>query len=123
LATSLSILLSLANTTTVKLMKQKGHHRRLIRFFRSGISISFLWALMSALLTTFHWEKGGIWRHAALCIWAYIGICSILCYYRASEMLLEILMLEHPPLSDVVPEWPSRDDGPPLKLDLSGDND
>lgn len=123
LATSLSILLSLANTEIAKIMKQGGHHKRLVGFIKSGITTSFVWALMSALLTSFHFDKGGIWHYGILCIWAFFGIRSILCYYRASEILLQILMLDSPSSSvDTVPEL-RFDDGPSIKLDLTDEEE
>jgi hypothetical protein len=124
LATALSILLSLADTRVVRILKQKGHHKRLIGFFRSGISISFFWALISALLSTFRWERGGICRYAALYVWVYTSICSVLCYYRASEILLEILMIgDVASARSTNPEWRDTDDGPHLELDFTEDKE
>lgn len=122
LATSLSILLSLGGTKVAAALKATGHHRRLVGFFRRGISVSFLWALISALLATVDLTRGGVWRNSILYFWVLISFWSILCYYRASEILLEVLMVDSAPPRDVRPEWNPEDNEPPIQLDLTSDD-
>lgn len=122
LATSLSILLSLGGTKVAAALKSTGHHRRLVGFFRRGISVSFLWALVSALLATVDLSRGGVWRNSILYFWVFLSFWSILCYYRASEILLEVLMVDSAPPSEVRPEWNPQDDEPPIELDLTSDD-
>jgi hypothetical protein len=106
LATSQSILLSLSNTETIQKLKAGPHYVRLLRFLSRAISISFIWALLSAWLSTFHFGKGGLWRYGALSVWFFAGCCSIFCYYRASTLLTSILMLDsEKKAKDSIPEW------------------
>lgn len=127
LATSLSILLSLARTKLVTTLKKTGHHRRLIGFFRRGILVSFLWALVSALLTTVNLDRGGVWRHSILYLWVFLSVCAILCYYRASDILLEILKVDAAPPNSETDELRPEDLNPekasfPAALDLTEDD-
>jgi hypothetical protein len=122
LATSLSILLSLAKTRVIRIMKQAGHYRRLVQFFKSGVSVSFLWAFASAVLTTIHLEKSGVWRYAVLIVWVYLGACSILCYYRTSQILLAVLLLESPEPGQPAREWKPQEIAPSAALDFTDED-
>jgi hypothetical protein len=111
LATSQSLLLSLGSSRVISEMKKRGHYTRLLRFFGRAITVSFVWALVSAWLATFTLGKGGVWRYALVVAWAYLGACSVLCYYRATRILTEILLLQDETKpDDGIVEW-NPDDG------------
>lgn len=112
LATSQSILLSLSRSRAVRLMKASGHYRRLLTFLNRAISTSFLWAILTAWLSTLHLLLGGAWRLAAVCFWTYLCACSILCYYRATSILTDVMRDEEQPArtGSPVSEWKAADD-------------
>ena len=106
LATSQAILLSLNRSNVIRLMKASGHYNRLHSFLRRAITTSFLWAILSALLSTFHLLIGGLWRLGTVCLWTYFCCCSIFCYHRATTILAEVMKNEDvTPSKPLAPEW------------------
>ncbi len=91
LATSQSILFSLPDAGTKAELKRSGHYGRLQKFIKGAISSSFVWALLSAWLSTFHLAKPNVLRSLAVCVWIFTCTYSITCYYRASRILTYVL--------------------------------
>ena len=91
LATAQALLLSLGNTKALIALKENQHYGRLTSFFARGLSASFGAALLSALLTAMHLERGGMFRYSCVVVWAFVGVTALLCYARASSLLSEVL--------------------------------
>ena len=87
LATSQSLLLSLAGTPALAKLRASHHYERLLEFFSKAIAASFITAILSAVLSTIHLEKGGWLRLAVVGIWLFEVICAFLCYYRISKLM------------------------------------
>lgn len=100
LATAESILLSLSTSRTVKELKRKkdlsgrSHYTRMVDFFSIALAASFSWALLSGVLATLHFKKGGWVRYSLLLIWIFASVFAICAYYRASSLLTEVLRSE-----------------------------
>jgi hypothetical protein len=111
LATSQSILLSLSRSRAVRLMKESGHYKRLLKFLRRAITTSFLWAILTAWLSTLHLLLGGVWRLGAVCVWTYLCASSILCYYRATAIMTAVMEDEGQSVqTQAAPEWKAAED-------------
>ena len=93
LATAQAILLSLADSRALIALRDSGHYPRLTRFFARALGVSFVAALLSAFLTAIRLNLGGALRYTLAGTWALFGISSLLCYYRATQLLTEILRI------------------------------
>jgi MFS family permease len=116
LATSQSLLLSLANTPPLKALKDADHYERLLKFFSNALTASFATAILSGIVSTIHLERSGGWRFLIAAVWMFGSVCAILCYVRISRLMNVILRLRdqpqvHPKIpSDSLKSLPSSED-------------
>ena len=93
LATAQALLLSLQSSRILEALRESGHYGRLVSFFTRALAASFTSAILSALLTAMRLNRGGALRYICVITWAFSCLAALLCYYRASGMLSEILRI------------------------------
>lgn len=94
LATAKSILFSMEQKKVIRILKDVGKFRVLVKYLMSAVHWSFFWAVLSGIGLLIDFDSPAAWHPRIFSLWVAITVTACLSYYRVVSMFSAVLLYE-----------------------------